>query len=924
MQGDSRETSRSIGVDATRDASEIPLAVRPLFWKFPTHPVVCSRDCPTMPASDHSNLIEIPESLRHQLADFRRHLWRVKILEAIAAGLIGLLVSFLLVYGLDRIWQTPGWARLVILAGGVSLFALFAPYWLHRWVWRQRRETELARLIAKRYPGLGDRLLGVIELQDQKGSPDSLSPRLREAAMAAVAAEAGRRKLDEALPPQRHRRWALAAMTLAALSAAAFTLTPRAGVNALQRWLLPFSATERYTFTKLQNPPVYRAVAYGEAFEVDLQLAADSEQRPSGSTGRYGLQPPISSTLAGNRYHFTFPGQQEPGTIVFRIGDLRHELRIEPMLRPATQAVQAIVTPPAYLGINERTVDLASGVISAVEGSKLRIELEMNRPLQSGNYGPTRILAGNDAPPEVSHTPLQGELRIHGKIASTPEINIGAVPFEIPFSWQDQLGLQGDQGFRLRVDALKDAAPTCYLQGIDRQLVILPEETIDFEVLCEDDFGVKSAGIEWSGQFTRPTDETPAKGEFALGQGNAEERRLLANAAFSPAAFGITPQKILLRGYVEDRFPERGKIYSEPVVVYVLTRDEHAQMLKNQFDRQITELEDLARRELGLLEENERIEKLDGEELQKDENRERLQQQEQEEAETERRMEKLKQQMEKLMKDAARNGDIDKETLKKMAESLKSMQELAEKDVPSVKEKLSESQEQSNTPEKSQQDIDKAVEQQRKVVEKMQQAIEKANEANQRFEAGTFVNRLKKAAGEQNGIVASLSEAFERMLGIKMQSLDPSLTRRLNENARQQMDTASDVRWIQEDIGHFYARTKTEAFKQIMEEMQKSGIDIGLDELRVKLTNNLSFEAAEASKKWADKLNEWASKLEGEKDGGGEGGGEGAPNSEDEDFEFMLRVMKMIQQEQDLRARTRALEQLRRDQKKDAPEANNS
>jgi hypothetical protein len=170
----------------------------------------------SMSTSNHPHQIEIPESLRRQLADFRRHLWRVKILEAVAAGLIGLLVSFLLVYGLDRVWQTPGWARLLILLGGVSLFAVFAPYWLHRWVWRQRRESELARLIAKRYPGLGDRLLGVIELQDQEGSADSLSPRLREAAMEAVAAETGRRKLDEALPPQRHRRWALAAMALAA------------------------------------------------------------------------------------------------------------------------------------------------------------------------------------------------------------------------------------------------------------------------------------------------------------------------------------------------------------------------------------------------------------------------------------------------------------------------------------------------------------------------------------------------------------------------------------------------------------------------------------------------------------------------------------------------------------------------------------
>ena len=191
----------------------------------------------------------------------------------------------------SRPLKVPVWARLAILAGGTSLFAVFAPYWLHRWVWRQRRETQLARLIAKRYPGLGDRLLGVIELQDQQGSADSLSPRLREAAMEAVAIEAGRRQLDDALPPQRHRRWAFAARGLAAAAVAAFALTPRAGLNALQRWLMPLSKTERYTFTKLDNPPTYRAVAFGEAFEITLHLSKESEQRPSVAGGRYGLQP---------------------------------------------------------------------------------------------------------------------------------------------------------------------------------------------------------------------------------------------------------------------------------------------------------------------------------------------------------------------------------------------------------------------------------------------------------------------------------------------------------------------------------------------------------------------------------------------------------------------------------------------------------
>ena len=97
--------------------------------------------------------VTIPESLQLQLVDFRRRLWRMKIVESVAAGLIGLLVSFLLVYGLDRIIATPSWVRLFILLAGVSLFTVFAPYWLHRWVWRRRKETQIAQLIAKHYPG---------------------------------------------------------------------------------------------------------------------------------------------------------------------------------------------------------------------------------------------------------------------------------------------------------------------------------------------------------------------------------------------------------------------------------------------------------------------------------------------------------------------------------------------------------------------------------------------------------------------------------------------------------------------------------------------------------------------------------------------------------------------------------------------------
>jgi hypothetical protein len=858
--------------------------------------------------------VEIPEGLRRQLAEFRRQLWRTKIFEAFIAGLIGLVFSFLLVYGMDRFWQTPGWMRLVVLLVGTSFFALFAPFWLHRWVWRHRRENELARLISRKYPGLGDRLLGVIELQNQQGNTDSLSPRLRAAAMEAVAGEVGKRKLDDALPPPRHLKWALVALILVIAAAASFTLTPRAGVNAFQRWLMPLSDTERYTFTRLDNPPARLAVPFGEAFEVTLHLAENSEQRPATGSGRYGLQPETIGKRSGSSYSFAFPGQQEPGTIVFRIGDVRHLLRVEPVQRPVTESVTATVIAPDYLGIPPKTVDLHTGGLSAVEGSRVQITLSTNRSLASGRFGPT--VANLDAAANGSQgrfEPLEGDLILSGNTAKSPELKIGTVPFEIPFSWKDGLGLAGASGFRVRIDAVRDGPPVSYLQGIDRQKVMLPEETVDFEVLAEDDFGIKQTGIEWTGEFTKPTDETPAKGEMKLAEGGAEERRLSRPVAFSPAAVGILPQKILLRAYTEDYFPGRGRVYSEPVVIYVLSRDEHAQLLKSQFDRSLAEFEDLARRELNQLEENERLEKLDGEQLQTEENRKRLEAQEQAESENTERMEKLTERMEELMKDSTRNGEIDKDTLKKMAEALKSMQELSQKDMPGVEKKLGEAGEESNTPDKAEKDMAEAVEEQKKVVEKMQEAVAKANDANRQFEAGTFVNRLKKAASEQEGIANVLIGAFSRILGVRSSDLDPSDARRLQEASKQQSATASDVRWIQEDLAHYFARTEETTFQKILVEMRDSQIDLGLDEVRGRLMKNHSFQATEGAKKWAEQLTAWAKELEGSMNSGQEGGGGGGgPPSEDEDFEFMLRVMKMIQDQQDLRARTRALEQLRR------------
>ncbi|MGE9269939.1 MAG: hypothetical protein ACQKBU_03985, partial [Verrucomicrobiales bacterium] len=490
-------------------------------------------------------------------------------------------------------------------------------------------------------------------------------------------------------------------------------------------------------------------------------------------------------------------------------------------------------------------------------------------------------------------------------------IQVADEPFSVPMQWVDDLGLSGTNNFVVRIEAVADQAPACYFDGIAAQLAILPEETIEFEVLASDDFGLKSYGFEWVGEQSPGSSEVSTRGSLTLEEGSPDLARATSPAAFCPKALDISPQRLVVRAYAEDYFPDRPRSYSQPIILYVLSQEEHAQMLKGRFDRAIRELEDLARRERNLYEENQRLERLEASDLRSPENEAKLDKQEAQERAQANAMKELAETVEQLLQDSARNETLDKETLRQMAETMQSLRELAEEDLPEVEQNLGQAGDPKNTDAKSEQDMKDAVATQKAALEKMKETLEKANQANERFEASTFASRFKKAAGEQHGIARAAVENTD-VLGLRYQQLDPADQGKIEDVIGKQSSTASDVRWIKEDLGHFFTRTARPVFGEILAEMNDSNIEIGLENVRLLLSKNHSFKATKEATRWSKQLTEWAEKLEGESPEGGGGGDGGGNGGEEEDFEFMLRVMKMVQQEQDSRARTRALETLRR------------
>lgn len=867
------------------------------------------------PELDH----ELPESLRQQLRQFRSKVWRIKVLEALLAGFFGLFFSYILVFTLDRFIPTPGYVRFIILLLGVSLFTIFAPLWINRWVFNHRRENQLAQLIARQYPRLGDRLLGVVELQSQ--NEKNISPRLRDAAMQEVAKEINARDLENALPRSWRKRWASAVTTLFALATCAWVLTPKASWNAFQRWLMPLAEIERYTETKIDytNLPQPYYVAHGEAYSIELKLTEDSN-KPNEARARIGIQEWEYSPLAESRYLFDFPPLLKEQRLQLQTGDAFADLTVTPLMRPTLKNLRAKIQYPEYLQKEDEFIDLSSGQASIVKGSSLTVEGEINRPLSEAK-ATLRIPNTPDESGKITYRDSSLDLSINQNSFTLSPLIVEHERALIPLRWSDIHKLSNRKPTQLTIEQLIDTSPNVYIQNIAEETYVLADSAIEFEILTEDDFGLKVCGIEWQGEFTKASPLDPAKGEVPLVQGSPQMRSITESVNFSFPAYNISPQKLTIRAWAEDYKAEGQRSYSAPITVYVLSKDEHRALLEQRTRSTINKLEDLMRSELDLLDENKRLERQTGEELQQDLQREQLYEQAQKESENAEAMKELAEQMEDIFKEANKNGDIDPATMKKLAEAALQMREMANEKMPEIEQKLKDAQSPESTEQKTKQDVAKAVQKQSELLEQMEETIQKASEANQQLEAGTFVNRLRKAAGDQESIanthieVVQTPHSASAILGRMFVELDPSDQRRMFAIYALQEQTSSDVRWIQEDLGHFYSRTQKQEHLELLEQMQASNIDDDMELMLTLIERNNNIKTIDLAKRTAEQLREWASKLEkaAQENAAGAGGGSGgSPNSEDEDFEFMLKVMELIQQEQNIRARTRSLEQKRR------------
>ena len=611
----------------------------------------------------------LPPILETKLADFRRRVWVVKLSEGILAALFGIGVSYLAVFALDRLIETPGWLRLLLLIAGAATLGLGLPLKWHQWVWRQRRLEDAARLLRRTFPRLGDQLLGIVELAHVEQGAEGRSERLVQAAMAQAADTVKDQDFTHAVPDARHHEWGWAVGGIAALAVLAFVLVNDAARNAFARWITPWRNVERFTFAQVQPLPDRLVVPFAEPFSLPVRLTDGTRWSPGEGKGRIGKQTAVTAKLSSGVYPLSFPPQKKDAPLAVSLGDMRKSITLQPRNRPELSDLAVRLRLPSYLGYkSEQRMEVHGGAVSVLKGAEAGFEASASRELATAEMdGRKEAVDGKKFMTEF--LPVSGDA-------------------DRKFTWKDLDGLTPRDPLVLKVRAVVDEAPKIVARREVMEEVVLDSEVVTFDLSAGDDFGIKRVGLEWVGTLTQEDGKTPIHGEKVAAAGDHEKKELAVRATFCATREGVAPQTIEVRAWADDYLAGRPHSRSTSFVLHVLNKTDHALWLTEQFGKWLDAARESYEREQQLHQTNKELRALTAAELDRPENRRRVSQQAAAENGNASRLDSLTQSGRNLVEQATKNDEFDAKRLESWATMLKSLKDIAANRMPSVSDLL--------------------------------------------------------------------------------------------------------------------------------------------------------------------------------------------------------------------------------------------
>ena len=891
--------------------------------------------------------VDLPDNLRRKLGSLERKLFIVDTAIAISGVVAGLVVSWMLLYLSDRFWATPAHYRLAFTLAGIGVAAFFVWPWVRHWILKRRDRRVLAAIVQQKHRKLGDRLVSAVELSDQEQRPENVSEVLCRAAIEQIDREAERVSFNEAVATRKPLMRSLMAVLILCLLGLTVDYTPDASSNALKRWAL--SSEERYTFVEKGGLQVDGRnaiektfyVPRGEEFILKSKYAfadADSDRpfwsvledkwtEASSSAGKadeflranLNVQTDLENTfqavvpdpslavlevgqlrktaeMTGNSIEYNLPGRTKKLELTLRMGDVRRGITIQPVARPTLDQASAIIEYPPYLKYEKSTTEVHGTVFPYLEGSRVEFKGTTTRDLNLARLKPVKSIGGEITP---------HELTVKGENFTSAQLDLDDFR-ELEFLWQDNLGIDCSQTWKLTLDRQPDNPPhQVDCPGQAPVVAILIDEVLDIRMVAEDDFGLRQLSAEWE-VFKRGGTNMLNRGESILR--DFEPRNLAGDSTylFDPRKLKLEEGVVVnLYAAAKDYYRTDRRSRSLPFQIHILSPEEHAQIIQQNFESKMAELDELVRRQENLLEATQETLDQDSEQMKSDQTDKQIGRQEQEQKNIAEKMEELSEDLKELSKEALKNKEIDPQDLAKMAKAQQEMKNLADQQMQQAQQALQQAQQE---PQEREENLEKAEEKEKEALDKMKEMQEEAGQNVQDMYANTLVMRLRKIAEFEESVAKDFTENLVQLIGRITDQLPEKLRMQVNDAFANQSINSLKAAELQAEIARFYDATQSEKFGEVTKLMAEARPSENMDTHADLIRRNQTGKVIEGAHKLAEQFTKWADLLDPKNDGGGEGEGEGEGEPNEDLLDRMKELLRLRQAEMDLREQTQKLE----------------
>jgi hypothetical protein len=194
--------------------------------------------------------LELPPVIRRALASLRARVRRYVVIESLALMVVWLGVAFWATLAIDWFFEPPAIVRMMLLAAaGFTLLGIIARKLVERLA-VTLTDANMATLLERRFPELGDALLTAVTLADDPPDPAECSPVMLAATRDRAAAAIDQVHPARVFDPRPLRLKLLAAVLLMVSVAMYVAVEPRGFAVWAQR-CLAFSDEPWPRFTRL-------------------------------------------------------------------------------------------------------------------------------------------------------------------------------------------------------------------------------------------------------------------------------------------------------------------------------------------------------------------------------------------------------------------------------------------------------------------------------------------------------------------------------------------------------------------------------------------------------------------------------------------------------------------------------------------------